>query len=505
MEIELKLLLDPDDVPALRGHPLLAACASTAPSTHKLQATYFDTADLAVRASGASLRVRRIDGHWVQTFKGGDVVSSGLHSREEWESTVTSAQPDLAALRQLVDRKSPWRKLLQAPQLDGALRPVFTTRIARTKWDLVLPEGDEVECVLDQGHLEHDGDTVPISEIELELKSGDPAHLFDFALALQHDIPLQVGNRSKSERGYAMLDPLTAPAAVPAAALDLSRPMGVMQAFRAIVGNCLTQIQSNAPGVVAMQDVESLHQMRVGLRRLNSALGLFNSLRPLPDGIQQELDWLGTQLGPGRDWDVLVESTLPDVISAVPDAALGEVATAAQNEARLKHRDAAAAVDSQRYHRLLLQLARWMQDSDMDDPDRGQSQQLQAFARRVLKKNQRRLARRGNQVRGTDVRASHRLRIAVKKMRYAVEFFQSLYPARRLRQYRGRLTDLQEQLGWYNDVTVADKLLEQLQRRRPVLASSIGFTRGYLHARSRDQYKNIRKRARKLAETKPDL
>jgi inorganic triphosphatase YgiF len=504
MEIELKLLLDAHDVPALRGHPLLAACASAAPSTQKLQATYFDTEDFAIRASSASLRVRRIDGHWVQTFKGGDVVSSGLHSRDEWESTVTSAQPDLAALRQLVDRKSPWGKLLQAPQLNEGLRPVFTTRIARTKWNLQLPEGDEVECVLDQGHLEHDGNTVPISEIELELKSGDPVHLFDFALALQHDIPLQVGNRSKSERGYAMLDPLAAAAAVPAAGLDLSRPMGVMQAFHAIVGNCLTQIQSNAAGVVALQDVESLHQMRVGLRRLNSALGLFNSLRPLPDGIQQELDWLGTQLGPGRDWDVLVESTLPDVISAVPDAALGEVAAAAQNEARLKHRDAAAAVDSQRYHRLLLQLARWLQDSDME-PARGQPQQLHAFARRVLKKNQRRLARRGNQVSGNDVRASHRLRIAVKKMRYAVEFFESLYPPRRLRQYRGRLTDLQDQLGWYNDVAVADKLLEQLQQRRPVLAGSIGFARGYLHARSRDQHKNIRKRARKLADTKPDL
>ena len=84
------------------------------------------------------------------------------------------------------------------------LAPVFSTDVVRTLWDLALPGGDTVEMALDQGKLEAGGEMAPVSEIELELKSGDPVRLFDFALALQQQIPLQVGSGSKAERGYAL-------------------------------------------------------------------------------------------------------------------------------------------------------------------------------------------------------------------------------------------------------------------------------------------------------------
>jgi hypothetical protein len=93
--------------------------------------------------------------------------------------------------------------------------PIFTTRIKRRGWALRLPQGDEVECVLNIGNIECSSRKVPISEIELELKAGDPTHLFDFALALHQDIPMQIGNLSKADRGYALYAPQL-PAAIKA-------------------------------------------------------------------------------------------------------------------------------------------------------------------------------------------------------------------------------------------------------------------------------------------------
>src|SRR5206468_9798372 len=139
--------------------------------------------------------------------------------------------------------------------------PIFTTQVRRTVWQLRLAHGDEVELALDQGEVRRDAARVPISEIELELNSGDPARLFDFALQLQQAVPPRVGNISKAERGYALVAPHP-PTVVKAAALEFPQRASVEQGFLAIVGNCLAQVQGNESGVVHGSDAESVHQMR---------------------------------------------------------------------------------------------------------------------------------------------------------------------------------------------------------------------------------------------------
>jgi triphosphatase len=186
MEIELKLLVPSNLAPALRRHRLLKEYATSEPHAQIMTDTYFDTPDLHLRRCNAVLRVRRVgDAHWVQTMKGGGSVDGGLHRRHEWESRLGGPAPDLALLRDVVDRKSAWGRLMRSPVVEDQLSPIFSTQVERMVWELRLPQGDEVECVLDQGRLERDDATVPISEIELELKSGQPAHLFDFALAVR--------------------------------------------------------------------------------------------------------------------------------------------------------------------------------------------------------------------------------------------------------------------------------------------------------------------------------
>ena len=299
-----------------------------------------------------------------------------MHSRHEWESPVDGPQPDLLALRSRIERGSAWHKLLRSPALALEIAPIFTAHVTRTVWDLRLPQGDLVECVLDIGELDHAGVTAPISEVELELKSGSVAHLFDFALALLQDIPMRTGTLSKADRGYALCAPQS-PQAVKAEALALSPDMTVEEAFGAIVANCMTQIQANESGVAQGHDVESLHQMRVGLRRLRSALDLFDEvIRPAP-AMHEELEWLNAQLGAPRDWDVLCSATLPAIASAAPqEHRIAVVTLGALGKSHETHEAAAEAVGSPRYTRLILAFTRWVQASGWRDGNVRQGAQM---------------------------------------------------------------------------------------------------------------------------------
>ena len=505
MEIELKLSLAPQDAPRLRAHPLLAQSAQ-GPLVLQMHDIYVDTPDLQLCRHHAGLRVRQVDGHWLQTLKAGGTVNGGLHSRHEWEGEVPGPQPDLAALDSAIGRKQPVRALLRQDAVRDGLQPVFTTRIERTVWQLRTPQGDEIECVLDQGVIESGADgtarSVPVSEIELELKQGQAASLFDVALALLQEVPLQLGHMSKAERGYrlAASQPLRAVKAQP---LALDAAMSVEQGFVAIAGNCLEQVSGNQDGVAGGEDVESVHQMRVGLRRLRSALGMFKSLLALPDALQGELEWLDGALGEARDWDVLAGNTLAQLDGeAQADAAA--LAEAAHAQARRKHVEAAQAVTSARCTACMLGLQRWLQARAWRDGcSARQLRRLDArvfpFARATLRKDQRRLMKRGKRLLHATPQQRHRVRIAAKKTRYATEFFASLFAGRAVKPYVGRLSALQDELGWLNDVQVADRLLQQLpevqvgqadqadQSAQDGLRLHAAFVRGYLAARAQSQ------------------
>lgn len=498
MEIELKLLLDPADAAAFRRHPLLRQQAIAKPRVQQLTSIYFDTPDLHFWRHDAALRVRLVSRDWIQTLKGGGQVAAGLHQRQEWESHVDRAHPDLVALSELVGHGTSWAKILAAVALTDQLAPIFTTKFRRTLWLLRLAHGGEVELALDQGEVQHGAARVSISEVELELKSGDPAELFEFALQLQNTVPLRVGNISKAERGYALVAPQP-PALVKAARLELSSKLTVEQGFQVIIGNCLTQVQGNETGVAQGSDPESVHQMRVGLRRLRSALGLFAEVAPCPAALQAELDWLTTELGAARDWEVLAGSTLAVVASACPDEPeLMQLQQAAMVVAQENRQKAALAVGSVRYARLLLTLGAWIQGARwralLAELEREVlAAPLAKFAAQTLVLCHGKLKKRGKRLHNGAPEARHRVRIAAKKVRYATEFFESLYPARRVRPFVEALTTLQDALGWLNDASVAGGLLQRLAHSHPDVAHSAGFVRGYLAVRTERDVRKLGK------------
>lgn len=501
MEVELKLSTDEAGAAALRRHPRVEQHALARPVRRQMTSLYFDTPELHLRQHGLGLRVRRAAGRWTQTLKSEGSASGGLHRREEWESRVAEPRPDLAALRLLLPHDSAWDAALAAPGLAERLVPIFGIRYRRTAWRLRLAPDHEAELALDEGELQCGSTLEPVREVELELVSGEPAALFDFALQLLDTVPMRPLDISKAERGYALLAPQPL-AAVKARPVALDDRMTVEQALQAIVANTLAQIQANENGVMHGNDPECVHQMRVGIRRLRSALRLFADVAPLPAPLQAELQWLGGELGGARDWEVLAGSTLAAVAQACPgETGLADLQHAALLRAAQQRQAAATAVGSTRYARLLLGLAGWMQARRGRD---AADAPLAGFAAKVLRRRQAKLLERGKQLAHATADERHLLRISAKQLRYASEFFQALYPARRIARFVARLAALQDALGWLNDAAVADTLLHELAHEQAALERSAGFARGWLAGRSEADLRRLRKPwQRFVAEQRP--
>ncbi|TWI43777.1 inorganic triphosphatase YgiF [Pseudoduganella flava] len=478
METELKLQVPPTDIERMRQHPVLAEHAVGAPTEHRRTDTYYDTPEHALWKHGLTLRVREQDGTFIQTVKTADGPSPGLHRRGEWECELPDATPQPALLARQI-KPARVAAPLTSDDIATRLQPVFRNTTQRTTWDIRLPDGEQVECALDAGDIASGERHTPIAELELELKSGSPAQLFDLALALHHDVPLRMANDSKAARGYALSEPAT-PQAIKAARVRLKKSMSLEDAFQCIGLNCLRQMEANVTGVLA-RDVESLHQMRVGLRRLRALLDMFEELTVPPADIADGLEWLAGELGATRDWDVLAASTL-DRIDGNDTAALRDAARA--KAARL-HKHMLDTLHVPRFTELMLRLNAWLQGRQWRAdgiPQRALTASAADGAQPLLRKAEKRLAQRIGKLDPDDAPARHRVRIAAKKARYAAEFFRDLLPKQSVKRYVANLSALQDQLGLMNDVAVAERLLPELQHGNGELARQAAYARGYLRA-----------------------
>jgi triphosphatase len=450
-EIELKLRVRPEDFGRLSKAPPLAK-ANGAKTTRTLQTIYFDTHDRKLRQAGAVLRVRRQGKQFIQTVKTAGNGSAGLQQRGEWETPVPTAAPDLAVTG---DRLPPIRP--------ADLEPLFESRVRRTTRLL-----DGIEVSFDRGEIRTPaGAAEAVSEIELELKSGSARALFDLALELARVAPVQIEPLTKSERGYVLAGE-TRPSAVHASPLDLDRDGTAEAALEAILRHCLGHLTANQPLVLDEEgNAEALHQMRVALRRLRSALSMFRPLLPPPEkaGFVTEAKWLADTLGEARDRDVFVDETLAPVQHAFPDdPAFDALAADALASRRAAHEAAREAIRSPRYTHFVLRLGAWVEDrgwrhQQLSERNAALFGPVGELASQLLEKRHRQAQKRGRDFAELDADRRHELRIAVKKLRYAADFFRSLYGAKDTRKYLKRLTDLQGALGRINDFVTARRLL----------------------------------------------
>jgi triphosphatase len=502
-EIELKLRVDPADVAALRNHPSFANILRH-PVKEALVSVYFDSDDMFMRDHGLTLRVRHSGERRIQTIKAAN-PGSGIFERSEWEKTIDGDKPDLT------DVTDTGLGPLLNDDVRNGLKPVFETRVERTTYHLNGGDTD-VAVAFDNGKILAANSSCPISEIELELKRGHPGELFKIARSMGEVVPAWVDVTSKSERGYDLLKNKTA-AIEKAYDPDLPAGMTSDRAFTLIGRGCLRQLLVNEPAA-RQRNPEALHQMRIGLRRLRAAISLFSEVvtDDRIEAIKTELKWLGGELAPARDLDSFLSEALRPLRKHQADQPGFESISRMFARERLKaYRQAREAIESPRFRALVLDTAEWIEAgpwNTSDDPlaSARRATTVETLATAQLSQRRKKIRRRGAKIDELDPEQLHKLRIQIKKTRYATEFFASTFrgkkAAKRHEKFHSSLKQLQTCLGGFNDIMTrkalcADvlerpgrSLTEEQNRRR-------AFAAGLIIGDQQAQIRKLLDRARK--------
>jgi CHAD domain-containing protein len=242
-----------------------------------------------------------------------------------------------------------------------------------------------------------------------------------------------------------------------------------------------------APLAAAREGTEPVHQMRVAVRRLRSALALFGRAvaGAEVEAAKAGLGALGRALGPARDWDVFTTGSGEAVAAAFPaDAAVARLIAAAGRRRDACYDELRRVLDSAEFRRLGITLATlaaarpWERVAPQDGDAAARRVEalgasLHEYAARALSRRLRHLTAHGDDISALPEDTLHAIRLRAKRLRYGAEIFAPLYPRREARRFIRRLTRLQEWLGHLNDGTVAATLMAELGR-----AGGRGFAAG---------------------------
>lgn len=475
-EIEIKFEATPAQIKALSSAPLFGG---TRWRGQRLRSIYYDTADGDLRAQGTVLRLRQQGRTRLMTAKwagrGGDSFDRG-----EVEVRIRSDELDLSALG------PDTAAAIEALAGGKPLEPQLETQVHRRF--LVLERGGSlIEVALDQGRIDAAGRQSPLCEVEIELKNGKPEHLFDLAIELTDAMPLRLGVLSKAQKGFMLLDGRD-PEPVKAADITFTDNATVDEAIAAVIGATLTQFVANWPCLEETDRPESIHQMRVGLRRLRAGLGLFRAMLKTDrfDRFSDKAKAIATTLGAARDWDVFDDHVRAGPLAALPDeTGLPALLAAARVRRDAAYRDARALIADPDTNRFVLALrgfaagCDWRPEAPAPDESRFDTP-ASDFAAQALNHLHKKALKRGRHLGRLDHERKHQLRIALKKLRYASEFFDSLFGRSSLKKrYRRDIADLQESLGAYNDMATAHRLLAELSAADPALDRAAGIVLGW--------------------------
>lgn len=438
-ELELKLEIDPKG--ADRLHRL--AMSSGPLQVERLVSTYFDTPKARLWKSGWVLRVRGNGESGVQSLKQVR-VGAGLFDRIEWESPVHGPDPDLQAIA-----SSPLKDIIKPHQFRH-LAPVFRSDFERISWIISAP-GTLIEASYDEGEITSGTSSAPVHELELELKEGDAQALLAAATGILRRVPARLGVQSNSERGFTLAG-VEREVPSKATGVELGRDPTVASGFSAIVTACLKHFRLNEPLAVRDRDAEALHQLRVAVRRLRTALWLF---KPAAKGeefrdLNEQLKSFTRELGAVRNIDVIL-STLPP-----GDPARSQL----EKDRHQLYGKIVRKLGTQKFRLFILDLLGWAHGGEWREGSQS-GLPLMPFALKRLDRLWRGIEERARDLGNLSIAERHRLRIDAKKIRYALEFLSK--PLRRCGKAPSKFVKaaegLQDSLGLLNDLATREQLL----------------------------------------------
>jgi inorganic triphosphatase YgiF len=473
-EFELKFQVPPERAAAVESALLRGAVERT-----HLRARYFDSADQALARAGLVLRLRQEGRRWVQTAKG---PGAGGFDRLEHEVPVpggATAQPD-PGRHAGHPVHAPLVRALEAAE--GPLLPVFETDVMRVARS-VLAGGTKVEIAFDRGEVRGGGRSHPVLEIEFELKQGSRAGLLELAQAWCDTHGLWLDPLSKSGLGRRLALGVTEPPAT-----RWTAPLeGGKGWLPAVFDAALLQVLGNARELAAGTGGDAhVHQLRVGLRRVRTALRELQPLAawpPPPADLEQALHDLFGVLGTHRDRATLLPGLLADL------AARGSP----MREWRPALPDVGAAVRGADVQAMLLRLVALAQQLRQERTVGAKS--ARQLVRDRLQHLHRKALRAGRHFEALPPAERHRVRKQLKRLRYLAEMARPLYRGDAVDGYVEALGDLQDALGLYQDAAAAGALLAERAKEDP----GAWFGAGWLAAREQALAAECEKACRRTA------
>jgi triphosphatase len=465
-ELELKFSIDAQVERRLARRLRSWGPACSELGTVRLRRIYFDTADLDLSRSGIALRLRRDGRRWVQTAKLSATLVAGLSSLREVECPVHGANLDLGRIDDTQALEAIRRAASGKP-----LVPIFETVIRRRLWMVDL-SGTRAEIAIDAGEVVAGGRRAEIREVEAEFKDGDPAGLFAIAGELFPDGGATPSDQSKAARGYRLVETGSAdqtPAPRLARNPRIAAELAAEEAAREILFECIGQIAANMAVVRFGRQPEGPHQLRVGLRRLRSAMALLDQVIGCAqaDWLRREARWLSGEVAAVRDLDALINDIiLPSARFHVGEKSLLPLALALSNlrEGRLdvlRRTLAGKRVQDLVLGLLCLAHARGWRRATGNEPGQEAQRPIAEISETALDHVWRRVRKRARDIEALDIEARHELRKELKKLRYAIEFLGGQFPARKVRPFLKQLKILQETFGFLNDAAMAGGLLSE--------------------------------------------
>lgn len=429
----------------------------------RLQAIYFDTAGRALAKAHVALRLRKEGRLWVQTAK-----ARGKGPVARLEHNVALGVHEPAAVDPALHAGSAVHEPLQRALAEAhePLAEIFRTDVRRTT-RVVRAAGAEIEIALDRGSVKAAGRTAPISEIEFELLHGRETVLIELARRWREQHGLWLDSVSKAERGHRLAQgrAFGEPATAQPMSFEAEADGGALLA--AVVAGCVEQALDNASDIAAgSTDDEHVHQMRVGLRRLRTAL---RELSPLAAGVdpawQPALAQAFRALGQHRDRAAMAPALQQRM------QADGAPALAWPGELPPPHTPATVVRGGALQDTLLAVLA------FVHAP--AQEALGPARVRSVIRKRLAALHRKavagGRRFAQLPPAEQHRVRKQLKRLRYLAELVRPLFAARQVDAFVRHLKPAQDALGEYQDLVVAQALWRERALHEPAALFGVGW------------------------------
>lgn len=450
-------------VPTVRPHPL-----------RRVQDRYLDTPSCLLMRCGVACRLRRIGKRATLTLKSLTPLRAGMAERAELSEELQTAD---------------WQEPAPLPGalIRSRLRPItrhlaasclFTLNQERRVFDVQTPDGTNLEVSADRVRLSGAcRDT--LLRIEVELRSGSVDALTRFASELRRRMKLKTASESKFEWGMRAAG-LAAPVLTEGKRFRLCRDDTVQQAAGRALMRHYRRMLWHFAGTYLGLNPESLHDMRVSVRRLRAVLRVFRGFLPAAgaDKLDEELRWLGQSLGAVRDLDVHLEecAALRERIPAPERSAVIHCRAEMIRRRELASDRLRNALQSPRFRRLKHDCRTFIRNLLTAAPGRQRAADAGLLRPSDLKK----ILRTGRAITlETPDQSLHRLRVRCKRLRYACETLGDLYgkPVTRLAR---RLAALQDVLGRHQDAATAQQLISKMttesaaaKLRDPAIAQAV--------------------------------